>query len=159
MPALPQEIVLDPNLLLLLFVGSFEPRTLGLFKRLSGFDAKDLGLLQEITQTHRSLVTPHLLTEVSNLANGLPENLRQGFHRYLSVYVVLLREVFIEAVQLRYDKTFSLFGLADAAVSSLSANTLVVTEDGRLRDFLLRQRRKVIGLSELRRAAAGLPTH
>lgn len=150
MRRLPPELALDSNLLLLLTMGSFEPRALTTFKRICSFSAGDLRLLQNTVSGRRLLVTPHILTEVSNLANGLPELLRQGFHRYLVEVVPTLTERYTEARSLCQDRAFSLFGMADAALFSIATRTLVITEDGRLMDYLQRHNRFVMNLSELR---------
>ena len=146
------QLALDSNLLLLLTVGSFEPRTLRSFKRLSTFTAGDLRLLQSFAMGRRLVVTPHLLTEVSNLANSLPELLRQGFLRYLAKVVTVWPEEYTPAAVLVEDRAFSLFGLTDAAFCSLAARALVVTEDGRLRAYMKARGFKVLALADLRPA-------
>lgn len=150
MRPLPKELALDSNLLLLLTVGSFEPRTLNSFKRLSAFSSGDLKLLQDAMSGRRLLVTPHLLTEITNLANALPELFRQGFYRYLARVVPTFTERQIDAKTLCRDQSFLLFGLTDSALASLANQTLVITEDGRLADYLKRQGNSVMNLSDLR---------
>ena len=148
-PSLPRGIVLDSNLLLLLLVGSYEPRTLRNFKRLSSYSHHDLRLLQDIVFGRNLLVSPHLLTEVSNLANALPELLRQGFYRYMTAYVPKMTEHPIDAVRICSDRSFILFGLTDAALCLLATQALVVTEDGRLRDYMRRQGLGAISLPDM----------
>ena len=150
MRRLPPELALDSNLLLLLTIGSFEPQAINSFKRISSFSKDDLKLLQDTVSGRRLLVTPHVLTEVSNLANGLPELLRQGFHRYLAVAVPTFTERYTESRNLCLSRVFQLFGMTDAALWSMAMGALVITEDGRLMDYLRRHGGSVMSLSELR---------
>src|SRR6266481_2713988 len=66
-------VLIDANLLLLHVVGAHDRRLVSTFKRLSAFAPEDLDTLVAVTRHFRSiLVTPHILTEVSNLAGSLP---------------------------------------------------------------------------------------
>ncbi len=75
-----QGLLIDSNLLLLLFVGQYDPTRIQKFKRTDQFTVGDYELLADYVEQFRELVTtPSILTEVSNLLGQLPENLRYHF--------------------------------------------------------------------------------
>jgi len=106
----PRELAFDSNLLLLFTVGSFEPRALRTFKRLSMFTHRDLVAVQAAAMNRRLVATPHILTEVSNLANSLPEAWRKGFLTYLAANIHKFSERFSSTQELCNDHSFTLFG-------------------------------------------------
>jgi hypothetical protein len=145
-----REVAFDSNLLLLFTVGSFEPRALRTFKRLSMFTHRDLIAVQNAAMNRRLVATPHILTEVSNLANSLPEAWRKGFLTYLAANIHKFSERFSSTQELCNDQSFTLFGLTDAAICSLATEIIVVTEDARLRAYMRRRGLFVLSLEDLR---------
>jgi hypothetical protein len=116
-----KRVLLDANILLLYLIGSFERRRVEQFKRTSDFSVADFDLLASILTAFRTVVTtPHLLTEVSNLANSLPEYLKPLWSEHFALQTNRLLEVFEPAVNVMQQKSFGLFGLADAAVHEAS---------------------------------------
>jgi hypothetical protein len=150
MASTPRELAFDSNLLLLFTVGSFEPRVLKTFKRLSMFTHRDLVAVQAVAMNRRLIATPHILTEVSNLANSLPEVLRKGFLTYLAANIHKFSERFSSTQELCNDHSFTLFGLTDAAICSLATEVIVVTEDARLRAYMHRRGLFVLSLEDIR---------
>jgi len=69
-----KSILLDSNLLLVFLVGAFDSRLFGRFARVSDYTLEDYHLIVRLLSSFRVLViTAPTLTEVSNLANKLPE--------------------------------------------------------------------------------------
>jgi hypothetical protein len=69
-------ILIDANLALLYLVGSYDLRLVGdgKYKKLSKYNTEDYHLLFGLKNVFKKAVTtPHVLTEVSNLVNDLPE--------------------------------------------------------------------------------------
>ena len=63
-------LLLDTNLLLLLFIGGKDTSFIKKAKTLSAYTEEDYELLQEFVSLNRFtglLTTPHIITEVSNL--------------------------------------------------------------------------------------------
>ncbi len=147
-------ILLDSNLLLLLVLGSFDLRLIASFKRLSAFSTADFYLLRDFTRKSRLATTPHVLTEVSNLANALPQSVRAPCLRYFAVIASAMEEVYMPSAELASHKIFPLFGLTDSAVSVMAKTTILLTEDGRLRAYLAQEGRISLGLSDLRQLRA-----
>jgi hypothetical protein len=145
-----KRVLLDANLLLLYLIGSFERKRIELFKRTSGFSAGDFDVLASLLTSFRSVVTtPHLLTEVSNLANSLPENIKPQWSEHFALQSNGLLELFEPAVNLMKRASFSRFGLADAAIQQVAQDTLIITEDFRLSGFLRAQGLPVLNFRDL----------
>ena len=132
-----KRLLLDANLLLLFLIGTFDRSLFARFKRTAGFSANDFDVLANILPFFRHLITtPQLLTEVSSLANALPEWLKPDWHSHLRHHATGLFEVLIPSVELMQLPTFLPFGLADGSIFGVAADTLILTEDFRLSGFL-----------------------
>jgi hypothetical protein len=151
-------IALDSNLLLVLVCGSMDVRLFKSFKRVSDYTVKDYELLVRLLQAFTVLIaTPHVLTEVSNLANSLPESYRYEWNSTLAAIVgsekisVGMREHWRQAAELVGRPEFLPFGLTDTALAELSSEALVVTEDYRLSGFLRNRGIPVLNFGDLRK--------
>jgi rRNA-processing protein FCF1 len=130
-------ILLDTNLLLLLLIGSFERDRIENFKRTAKFSKFDFDQLAGLLRAFTKIVTtPHILTEVSNLANALPDYLKRDWSRHFAERTRAFLEVFRGSKALMQGPVFLAFGLADAAIHALASETLILTEDYRLSGFL-----------------------
>ena len=70
-------VLLDTNILLLYFVGAFNPEEIPRFKRTKMFTVEDHDTLVGILGYFEKIVTtPNILTEVSNLSGQLAEHLK-----------------------------------------------------------------------------------
>ena len=71
-----------PTYLLVFLTGASDPRLFGRFKRVSSYTIKDYELLVRLLRSFTVLLTtPHILTEVSNLANNLPERSKSDWYQ------------------------------------------------------------------------------
>jgi hypothetical protein len=150
-----RRLLLDSNLLLLLIIGAFDLRLLNSFKRLSDFSANDFRLLRDFASSYRLLASPHIFTEVSNLANSLPQQTRSAFLRYFASAIPAIVEPLTATSEIAADPSFASFGLTDAAVCQLSRSALIMTQDGRLRSYLDRQGAQTLSLETLKRTLGG----
>lgn len=124
-------LLLDANLLLLLIVGSLDAGLIARLKRLQSFSIRQYEALADIVGRADALVTtPHLLTEVSNLANSFHEGLRSDFAERFRLWIALLREQYTPAQELSQSPFFR-FGLADSSMLHAGSNILILTQDGR----------------------------
>jgi len=152
------DILPDSNLLLLLLIGSFERQRIRIFKRTAAFSELDFDLLATFLSHFRGRkTTPHVLTEVSNLANALPEHLKSAWFAHFSAQVGAFFEVYEESKALMKGDAFHLFGLTDAALCSISSDTLILTKDGPLTGFLRSRNLPVLNFDELRALALDQP--
>lgn len=124
-------VLLDANLLLLLVIGTMDRDTVATFKRTQSFTLSDLdALLEMLANIGTTITTPHILTEVSNLANALREDQKRDFASACRGVIQRLDERWTPAVTLAADSLFH-FGIADIAAMTESRSALLVTEDGR----------------------------
>ncbi|SNQ59842.1 PIN domain-containing protein [Candidatus Methanoperedens nitratireducens] len=66
-----QVIVIDTSPLLLLLMGLYDKNAINNFKRLSEYDSNDYDLLYQFVAKRKIIVTPQVLSEVSNFADQL----------------------------------------------------------------------------------------
>jgi hypothetical protein len=145
-----KRVLLDTNLLLLFLIGSFERARIARFKRTAGFSERDFDVLAALITSFRVIVTtPHVLTEVSNLANSLPEHLKPLWSEHFALRAAALTELFEPAVEVMRQDSFLSFGLTDAAIHRVSTDTLILTEDFRLSGYLISQGVAVLNFNEL----------
>jgi hypothetical protein len=151
-------VLLDSNLLLVFLSGLVGTHLFQRFKRISGYTIKDFELLVRLLGCFDVLLTtPHILTEVSNLANSLPGPHKREWYLNLATLIaseqgtVVLREKWTPAVELAGLPEFVAFGITDAALSKLSSDALVITEDYRLSGVLNGQGTDVLNFGDLRK--------
>lgn len=132
-----KSILLDANLLLLLLIGAFQRERISTFKRTAQFSVDEFEVLRSLVSQFRTIITtPHLLTEVSNLANSLPEYVKEAWAAHFAAQIGTLLEVFYPASEIIAESAFNAFGLSDAAIQKASKGTLVLTDDFRLSGYL-----------------------
>jgi len=144
-------LLLDSNLLLLLAVGSYDLELIRSFKRVSDYTVKEYEIPKRFAPGFREVIsTPHILTEVSNLANSLPAYIRPAWLAHFSQSVGGMEERHLPAVELMEAPEFAIFGLTDAALSRLSETVLLATADERLCSYLQRRNLFAISFNEIR---------
>lgn len=132
-----KSLVIDANLLLLLVIGSLdEGRLISSSKRLSKFTKQDyLLLLEYMSAFRRLLITPYLLTEVSNLID-LKGSKYYDAYRLIRI---LLADFYEEQVVLSKDihlPAFITHGITDASLVELVKQHVVLTDDERMLPLL-----------------------
>ena len=150
-PFLGWPVVLDSNLLLLHWCSSFDPSLIRTFKRLNDFEPNDLYILSETLAALGELrTTPHVLTEVSNLANSLPLWRKSAWSVHFSSEIKLISESYEAAAQIMSDPESSEFGLTDAALARLAADHVLLTLDWRLASMVSSRGLAGINFKQLR---------
>jgi hypothetical protein len=147
-------LLVDTNVLLLLLVGSINPKLITNCKITTnqGFDEADFNVLCAFVGKFQKIVTtPHILTEVSNHA----DKIKGGDHKKIFGQLISLIEQFDEHAEstkiLVKSDAFIRFGLTDTAISSLaSKNFLVLTVDLPLVGYLQGKKADVINFNHLR---------
>ncbi|TAE32224.1 MAG: hypothetical protein EAZ91_04970 [Cytophagales bacterium] len=125
-------LLLDANLLVLYVLGCYDPKRIVQNKRTSTYTEEDFGLLINFMGLFKLYVTtPNILTEVSNLLEGVK-------YQYGPVLALLpqLVEGFVEIYEPSFDvmkqkeTAFLKFGLGDAVSYGLAEQDyLVLTDD------------------------------
>ena len=123
-------LLIDTNLLLLYLVGRTNKNRIPMFKRTQQYTIEDFELLEILISQFTALITtPHLLTELSNLATlQEPELLK--LRVVFKETVEQTQEFYDESRHIVSDVAFDHLGLADAAIATLChRNLLVLTDD------------------------------
>ncbi len=131
-------ILIDTNLLLLFFVGSYDPLLVGKAKRVRQFVLHDYQLIVNIVDSFETVVTtPNILTEVSNFTAQLPVHDKEACFMVFSRLVSSFEESYQPSKNLCDLPPFPRFGLTDTAIIDLSPGQhLVLTDDFRLSGYL-----------------------
>ncbi len=141
-------ILTDTNLLLLYIVGSYDIELIGNFKRTSHYSIDDFYIVSDfIGLFEKKIVTPHILTEVSDFIDN-----RRELQILLKIFVQKeSTEKYIESNIVVQNKEFINFGLADTATIETAKNSyLIFTDDNPLYGLLLNSKIDAINLSLLR---------
>jgi hypothetical protein len=146
--------------LLLLWIGSFDRTLISRFKRTQKYSAEDFDLLVSLLKRIPSIVTtPHVLTEVSNLAGQLPENIAEEFRSELRIVFDRLNEQNFPCRNVAAETGFITLGLTDCSLTLLARQkVLVLTDDFPLYANLDAQSMPVINFTHVRSSAYGWQT-
>jgi hypothetical protein len=143
-------VLVDANLLLLYLIGTFQRARVETFKRTSEFTLEQFDILFRLLRGFPVIVTtPHILTEVSGLANSLPDRIKPEWCDHFAQQVGTFREISRPATIVMQESCFSPFGLTDAAIQNAAPDILVLTQDHRLSDVLSRQGITTLGFRDL----------
>jgi hypothetical protein len=148
-------VLLDTNLFLLLVIGDVDRRQVERWSRTRSYRADDYDVLDRVVRFFEGKIvtTPNVLTEVSNLA---AKDLKDGamksrFFERLAELISALDEQYVESRLPAGMPNFPVFGLTDLGILRLAKDGahLVLTDDGRLADYLGRQGVDVLTFSAL----------
>lgn len=145
-------ILIDTNILLLYFVGGYDRTLIGRFKRTKAYTPDDYDLLLRVVPLFRNiLVTPNILTELSNLAGQLDKGTAIDFFERFADEVQTVDERYVESIEAAGHVRFPRLGLTDATIHLLAAERiLVLTDDLRLAGTLEADGFDVINFNHLR---------
>ena len=155
-------VLIDTNLLLVYIVGLYDVETgyqlLNTFKYTKGdYDSRDFNVLDKFLKNFRVRVTtPHILAEVSNiLSSGLIYTARDSCLGLIQKMIpATFHEHCIPAKQLLAEDEVRTYGVADIGIrqSAVAGPYLVLTDDGRLSDYLNRVKVDTLSLAEVKHA-------
>jgi len=149
-PYVGKPAILDSNLLLLQWCAGFDKELVSNFKRLNCFQDEDIELLSETLKVFSVIrTTPHVLTEVSNLANSLPQWIKEDWAGHFSRQIQVIPEEWTSAATIATGD-FMWLGLIDAALASLAKTHVILTLDFPLSNSLESQGLNVINFTHLR---------
>ena len=135
---LGKSVLIDTNILLLLFVGGFDRTLITSFKRTAVYTADDFDLLLNLlTLIPRVVTTPHVLAEVNSLSGQLGEPKRTEYFQFFAEQLELLDERYVRSDAAAKSEWFAKIGLTDSGILAASADgLLVLTDDFRFGHFL-----------------------
>ena len=133
-------LLVDSNLLLLYFVGAYDPARISTFKGTNsrGFSEGDFDLLLRLIALFDKIVTtPNILTEVSNLSSQLRKDEKRTYYVDFAKHVSLFAEHYSESKDICALQHFKDFALTDSGIINLARGSfLVLTDDGPLFGYL-----------------------
>ena len=143
-------VILDANVLLLYWCASFEPELIHTFKRLNSFEVEDIEMLRVILGVFSVIrTTPHVLAEVSNLANSLPSWRKRDWAVHFSRQIEVISEEWVPAQSIAGNSLMFL-GPTDAGLACLASTHVILTIDFPLSNSLESQGLNVINFTHLR---------
>jgi hypothetical protein len=145
-------ILLDTNILLVLVVGRMDPDRIAKFKNTHTFTKKDYLFLEEFLK-HFALiaVTPHVLTEVSNLAAQLGQPAKGACFASFVGDIKTFHEGTETAKVICVSPLFKRLGITDAGIALIAAERfLVLTDDLNLYVELLKSNVDAINFNHIR---------
>jgi hypothetical protein len=145
-------IIVDTNLLLLLFVGSYSTSLIQRFKRTNAFTIDDYERLRGLLAPFARIVaTPNILTEVNSLSSQLAEPGRSKYFEEFARYIKVLDERYVASKVVAQSPHFGTLGLTDSGILQVARDQLlVVTTDVRLYITLLRAGVDALNFNHLR---------
>ncbi len=145
-------ILVDTNLLLLLFIGSFDPCLITKFKRTNIFVEEDFNILQKILKSFENIITtPNILTETCNLSGQLPGPIKKGYFDLFARGINILGEHYIPSSDISKMLEFKKFGLTDAVIINFVRDKyLVITVDFPLSQYLQKKGIDAINFNHIR---------
>src|SRR3989344_8324003 len=125
-----QEVLLDTGPLLELLVGLYDPMQLNKLN----INSNDFRILLSFVQSfHKTLITPHVLAEVSNLAK---RDFKNNFANLINASILFLSEIHEEIIpkemiiQKENLKILGQFGITDTALSlATNKDRVILTND------------------------------
>ncbi|MCX9010568.1 MAG: hypothetical protein OIN66_05530 [Candidatus Methanoperedens sp.] len=123
-------IVIDTSPLLLLLMGLYDRKAIDGFKRLSEYDCDDYDLLFQFVARRKLIVTPQVLSEVSNFARGLKNKFSEFIVENRST-LERIDEKYIPKTDILTSQEVVNFGFTDISIilAAKENNALVLTDD------------------------------
>lgn len=145
-------ILIDTNILLLHFIGMVNRKRIGKFNRTEKFTLEDYDLLQRIiAHFEQVIITPNVMTEVSNLMDKIGEPERSRCFALLAQVIPQLSEFYLESQSIAANSGFTKFGLTDCGILDLAREQyLVLTDDLKLAVYLQREGVDVVNFNTIR---------
>jgi rRNA-processing protein FCF1 len=145
-------VLIDTNLLLVYFIGRYDPSRISKFKRTLTFTVEDFYILDRAFKFFSKVVTtPNILTEVNSLSNQLPEPFKTDYYTKMSEQISSLEEHYITSSKVCSLAQFKKFGLTDSAIIDLVKDKyLVLTDDFKLANYLQSVSIDVINFNHIR---------
>jgi len=145
-------LLVDANLLLLLFIGLYDRRRILSFGRTQGYTAADFDILVDMINFFGKVITtPNILTEVSNLSGKLHEKEKELYFTEFSDQVCRFDEEYAASNHVCSSVHFKRFGLTDAGIIDIAVGKyLVLTDDFRFAAYLESKQIDVINFNHIR---------
>ena len=145
-------IVVDTNLLLLLFIGCTNRDRIQRFSRTEKFTQSDYDILGSfLNNFSKIIVTPNILTEVNSMLNHLGDPERSQCARLFGQLISNYDEQYVVSQEVSRQESFVRFGLTDCGIMNVAKDQyLVITEDLKLACHLQSMGIDVVNFNHIR---------
>jgi len=146
-------VLVDTNLLLLLYVGGYNRALVAKFRRTrTRFVTADFDALRDLLDPVEKLVTtPYILTEVSNLMGQLKPPAKAACFRRFAQSIAAMHEDHTPSAELAGKQTFVPLGITDTSILEVAAQPyLVLTQDAPLYNRLASRGIEVLNYNHIR---------
>ena len=147
-----QRLLVDTNILLLYIVGSLGRELIRRHRRTDKFTVEEYLLLTRLlSRFGKIVVTPNILTEVSNLLGYIEESTKARLLLGLALLTTVVEERHLPSAEVAKAAEFARLGLTDSSILLLAQEDLIVlTDDLPLSLALQRRGVEVINFNHLR---------
>lgn len=148
----PRGLLVDANVLLLYFIGSYDRSLITRYKRTRVFEERDYDTVLAFFGAFARLVTmPNILTEVSNLSTALADSIRPAYLRRFAAALGPFTEEYAPSQDTVRLPIFTRLALTDAGIEQVARDTyLVLTDDLDLYRHLERSGIAVLNFNHIR---------
>lgn len=149
-------LIVDTNVMLLFIVGNYDKDYIKdfPFKRTACYSKRDFeGLVNVFNHFNKIVITPHTLTELSNLSEKVHcHRIEEYFNVFISVLLKFNELNVDKNIILKSPKLYK-FGVADFAIWSIARDKkyLVFTDDDKLSGFLRKKKIDTIHINEIKK--------
>jgi len=145
-------VLIDTNILLVYFIGTYKPSYIEEFKRTKTFALEDFYTLTKIFDFFQKVITTsNILTEVYNLSNHLPQLFKNEYFDVFKKQVDVIDEHYIPSREICSFDYFNKVGLTDSAIIALSNHEyLVLIDDFKLSNYLQTHNIDVVNFNHIR---------
>lgn len=144
-------VIVDTNLLILFFIGLFDEGQIKKNKRTKAYTIEDFTLLKEFLKNFKLIITPNIITELTNLCSTYNNESSTKFFSFIKSIINKQHEIYVETSRAIEDLSFCKFGLTDTVIHFISKKGyLVLTDDFPLYGFLSSQRILAINFNHIR---------
>lgn len=147
-----KQIILDSNLLVLLIVGLTDTNLIPKHKRTKSYEKEDFELLASILSNYdQVVVTPHILTETSNLVSQIGEPVMSLLRKTLLNLLEVQKEEYQPSIDIGKHTSFLRLGLTDCAILSIIKSELpLLTVDLDLYLMAAKKNKNTVNFNHLR---------
>ena len=139
---LRKSLLIDTNIFLLIVIGTVDKSLISTFKRTNTFSSEDYDrLIEFLLLFDHYVITPNILTEVSNFLGQLSEPKRSEAFVTLGLLISKLVEIYVPSVTVAKSPNLIKYGLTDSTVIDNASNGVLTLTD----DFGLYGKLKVSG--------------
>lgn len=126
-----KQVIVDSGLLLLLAVGLTDSKLIAKHKRTRSFEIEDFELLVSVLgRFDKVVVTPHIVTEVSNLASQTDQTTAMRIRATLAALLEVQEERYGASQLTVQHKHFLRLGITDCAILDLTSSEMpLITVD------------------------------